>query len=321
MQVLDAYIDERSARKSEPESNQAIAYSPDVSSRQPLSLSHTSNEIARTSDLDLAADPKFHPDREEEYRRELAIAKSNKKRIEEYGFNNEEDADFYATADQIIQESHDKIGVIGRVDILNEYGKTEGKPRPVRYSHGKNTDPMTVQQTSRVTEFIGRIASKDLLSSIPKMIVVDTTPEEGNRSYYYGTMVKVGRFADESVVIHEIGHHLELTHEGVRDKVAAFWDKRFGGEEPQSLAVMFPGRGFEDDEMGRKDDMEKLFPGQPSSAFYAGKNYSNGSTEVLSVGMQLMWSDPKRFKETDPEYFDLVMDCMGAKKKKKKDSQ
>ncbi|MGA4923547.1 hypothetical protein, partial [Bacillus subtilis] len=66
------------------------------------------------------------------------------------------------------------------------------------------------------------------------------------------------------------------------------------------------GGGYSDNEMGRKDDFEKAF-GNKNSAYYAGKEYSHNASEVLTMGVQLLYNDPSGFAKRDPEYCAFVV--------------
>jgi hypothetical protein len=41
-------------------------------------------------------------------------------------------------------------------------------------------------------------------------------------------------------------------------------------------------------------------------AYYIGKKTNHGTTEVLSMGLEMMYHNATAFAQADPEYFDLV---------------
>lgn len=126
-----------------------------------------------------------------------------------------------------------------------------------------------------------------------------------SRSYWSDGMVFMNPGDDAGAVAHEVGHHL---HADPRVKRACreFIARRTANETPTRLAEAFPDDGFRSDEVGRKDDWEKLYGSGSKRAFYTGLTYSDGQTEVLSMGLELMYRDPVHFAEVDPEYFDFV---------------
>lgn len=119
------------------------------------------------------------------------------------------------------------------------------------------------------------------------------------------------------VFAHELGHTLETRGE-YSQKLNAFIAKRTGDEKPSSLRELF-GNGFREDETGRQDDWLKTIaavygPGRnASSAYYIGKQYGDGQSEVLSMGLELLYKNPTAFAKSDPEFFSLVIGALRGK--------
>ena len=42
-------------------------------------------------------------------------------------------------------------------------------------------------------------------------------------------------------------------------------------------------------------------------AFYTGKEYPDKATEIVSMGLELLYEDPYNFAKADPEFFDFIM--------------
>jgi hypothetical protein len=105
---------------------------------------------------------------------------------------------------------------------------------------------------------------------------------------------------------HEWGHRIEHTVKGVLEKVQEWSWRRFGDEAPVKLADLFPGY-FRDNEYGRRDQLLALWPDDPKHAYYVSLEYPNGATEILSQGLEFLYTDPVHFARTDPDYFGLIM--------------
>lgn len=152
--------------------------------------------------------------------------------------------------------------------------------------------------------------SRDVLSGRTSGPVPDVAfgrPERNRADYYYGT-VRVTRADDAGTYVHEIGHHLEEHVPGAREKAMEFLSRRCKDEPDTLLAFKFPSHGYDLYETGRRDDFAKLFPDNEASAYYVGKTYPGGKhTEVISMGLELMFRDARRFAVTDPDYFDLMV--------------
>ena len=71
-----------------------------------------------------------------------------------------------------------------------------------------------------------------------------------------------------------------------------------------------PMRNFGDDykehEWGNADGWRDVFA-TDNEAHYVGKPYAWDSTEMLSMGIEKLYTDPVHFAEADPEYFGVVV--------------
>lgn len=134
---------------------------------------------------------------------------------------------------------------------------------------------------------------------------------QAQRDYYSHGEVYLSRNTNSATVVHETGHFLnDLPH--VKEMALAFHEHRFGDEKQRPLKEVCPSCGYHSSEMGAKDSMERAFDEQ--HAYYVGKTYKDGQTEVVSMGMEKMVRDPAGFAVKDPEYFKFVMAVMHGKR-------
>ena len=61
------------------------------------------------------------------------------------------------------------------------------------------------------------------------------------------------------------------------------------------------GDGYDKREKGKRDKF--IVP-------YMGKIYSQGATEIVSMGMEFLFADPVKLAKEDPEYFDFMIDLL-----------
>jgi hypothetical protein len=113
--------------------------------------------------------------------------------------------------------------------------------------------------------------------------------------YTGGVVIAPG---DNSIatVVHEMGHWLEWNNNTVSRKVLNFYNKRTAGESAVSLKEATGNRGYSKSEITKVDKW--LHP-------YMGKVYTYG-TEVLSMGLELMYKNPIYLAKNDPEMFDFI---------------
>ena len=107
------------------------------------------------------------------------------------------------------------------------------------------------------------------------------------------------------VAVHELGHAIETQMPGALKAAQNFLAHRVGAEPLKSLRQLY-GRGYGVNEMGREDDFGKHFKDR-REALYVGKHYAGGWTEVISMGLEALYSDPIGFAQADPEYCGFIL--------------
>lgn len=166
-------------------------------------------------------------------------------------------------------------------------------------------------------------------------------PEEEQRGYYSSQdkQMSLPQNTQESTIVHEFGHHLEFENGTIHRLCLGFLHNRIGDEELVPLKALYPGSDYKSHEIAAKDRFNKAYGEMlfgrreiqvegrdeqrpdglkvverrwdrvdDSSARYCGKVYSGGrATEILSMGLQKLYSDPIHFAKNDPEYFKFVV--------------
>ena len=105
-----------------------------------------------------------------------------------------------------------------------------------------------------------------------------------------------------ATVAHEFGHAME-TNDLVHFAAKGFLYHRVGKEAAKPM-----GQGYEGWEVGMDDDFGKAF----SSPRYVGKFYKSRDTEIISMGMEKMLTEPVHFAKKDPEYFKFMVGVMSG---------
>ena len=134
--------------------------------------------------------------------------------------------------------------------------------------------------------------------------IVNAPPERKGRSYYKPKTnnVYMGN-PDPAVVVHEMSHWLEEKVPGIREEVESFYEKRTAGEKTVKMSEVTGNKNYRDDEVTKVDKW--LNP-------YMGKEYKNAS-EILSMGMELMYRNPVYLAKNDPEMFDFIYSVVRRK--------
>lgn len=142
---------------------------------------------------------------------------------------------------------------------------------------------------SRVFSFI----NKDVLSMIDRVEIRVINTD--SRSYYKDKVAYISRrdIGDTVSLTHELGHIIENSVPEIKGRIRDFLTKRTKGSRAKKV-----GKYYRNDELTR--DGGFIDP-------YIGKIYSTGDTEVLSMGLEYLVSDPMKLLKGDEEMFDLIV--------------
>ena len=127
-----------------------------------------------------------------------------------------------------------------------------------------------------------------------------STQNRGSANLSRGTMSV--RRGSVSNAVHEFTHHIEYRNYAMYKKVVKFRDSRLKvGERPRRLKDLMPNYNFRTTEYAYEDEFGR-FTGP-----YAGKVYPDATTEILTMGMESLYSNPVGFARKDPEYFEFIL--------------
>jgi len=113
----------------------------------------------------------------------------------------------------------------------------------------------------------------------------------------YISEVHMSGFAGSATMAHELGHMAEHNSPRLLQRSIEWRDKRTKDEKFRPLAELTGNEGYNDSEQSKAD---KFF------SAYIGKDYGARATEVFSMGIEMMYKDPLKFAESDPDMFDFI---------------
>lgn len=124
------------------------------------------------------------------------------------------------------------------------------------------------------------------------------------RSFYDNSSIHIRENSPPEITVHELAHWLEDSDPIIHKKIQLFFEKRTVGESWQSLRTLTGNEGYGRDEVAKPDKW--LHP-------YMGKKTGIGNSEILSMGMEMMYKAPVDFAKADPEYFAFIYDTLRGK--------
>lgn len=176
---------------------------------------------------------------------------------------------------------------------IDKMHKAVGPSKPVFRNEFYNliTDsPSIADATNKARKFYSRVLHWKPRKNISIMHT------DKRRAYYRPEEKSVNVYQDVSVrtVVHEIGHNIELHQKnGIFEKTLSFYKRRTAGEE-----LTWLGRGYAQSEKTRFDKF--LRP-------YMGKDYGDKATEIVSMGFDVLYTDPGNLATSDPDYFHFIV--------------
>lgn len=130
-------------------------------------------------------------------------------------------------------------------------------------------------------------------------------------------LIGTGILAKTGTVIHELGHMIEELKPGVKQKMLDFFKYRTEGGIPQRISVNESVFNLWQGVTGIKDNFDRYYHFDHEDAVYAGHFYkglvpglSTPATELLSTGLEALYSDPVGFMSADPEWAAVVIQCL-----------
>lgn len=165
-----------------------------------------------------------------------------------------------------------------------------------------NSDPRKAAVDVGVSEFTKMVSSDVDLPSNATFVV-----RKGGRGRASADVEGVGinltTHSDAETVIHELGHWLEANSPTLRERVHDFYARRTENSGLQSMNQATGGRGYSYREQTRVDRFLHPYMGKNYVSRATGERYA---TEILSMGLEMFYTDPRRLARQDPDYFDFV---------------
>ena len=135
-----------------------------------------------------------------------------------------------------------------------------------------------------------------------------TVRKNEGRAKHSGSTIYISAKEDIGTAIHETMHHLEEHSDHVLMNSLAFATSRTQGDKQESLKRL-TGLSYRRDEVCKKDNFFNPYCGKLYDV-YGGrdKTFKNAyASEVMSMGIQELFTNPKEFAKNDREYFDFVV--------------
>lgn len=167
----------------------------------------------------------------------------------------------------------------------------------------KEVTPLTIGRIREAHAFLEKVVNKNIVSKLRNIYHVVVKQGRAHYSDVWGDAgyFVVPTFTDSSTILHEITHAIEAIRPDILHKTKAFLEKRTVGEKLQKLSKLTGHKGYRANELAWEDKWQEY-----GGHHYMGKYYAD-YTELLTMGIERLYSDPLLFYRQDPEYFEFLV--------------
>lgn len=164
-------------------------------------------------------------------------------------------------------------------------------------------------KTIKAQEWLEKHVSSRNTSSLPV-----TVHKISGRAYQSNKAIYLTEWDEVKVFVHELGHAIEEESREALQASQRFLNRRTVGEQPSKLKDLFPNLAYKQDEIAKEDKflepyMGKLYGYAKNSGNKSGE-WNVHATEIGSMGLEMMYSDPVRLLKRDPDMFKFLVDWM-----------
>ena len=174
----------------------------------------------------------------------------------------------------------------------------------LKINNGAELKIKTTTKSEKVKEILKQ--GKELLDGIISKDIIPNEPVKamaikgGKGRCHYSQDEDSLKMTNENNVLevaHEIMHWLENKNPKILDNSLIFLEYRTQGEEAQQLKTI----------TGLKYDTEEIAKPDKFFSPYCGKIYNHPATEIMSMGIERIFENPKDFAENDKEYMSFII--------------
>ena len=214
------------------------------------------------------------------------------------------DGEFVRKKNLSLDEAQDAINARAAdfVSKLKESGASVGGGKVTALNTGE-PNPRHEAEIAKATDFLKSVVGPNVKADIKWQMGTGMREEYSPAT---GTIKMTGLQPIHSAFIHEAAHHIERTNPEVAAGVKAFLAERTKQFKSKPVKMQSFNRGYSPKEVGNDAGFAKAM-GSPERGAYTGMVYPDGATEVLSMGLQRLHSNPAKFFKDDPQYAAFVI--------------
>ena len=153
-------------------------------------------------------------------------------------------------------------------------------------------------------EFMHAILPRDLKPDVELSIQHDG--DDDLRAHYVSgsDLVELERYDGVKTVIHEMGHWIEDNNERLENAAVGFLLTQGGDHPIRPLSEITDNESYDPWEVAYDGAFERDYSGK---VYYNPSTDDYKATEVVSMGLEQLYTDPVQFARTDPEHYTFMI--------------
>ena len=238
------------------------------------------NDIKNNKNIDQA---------DEHYNKEWT--QESQKLLENYNnFTKKVAREFIYVADDVKSQIKEKI-----IGVVN----------PTNLKKIKSTTPQHTSKVRKALDDFERMIGVDYVKGKEiEVAIINPAAAKSQRAFALGNAIYISEKNPNKIIIHEAAHVIERSYPDIHKKIQKFFNERTKGDKWEPLRKLTGSEFYGANEVAKKDRW--INP-------YMGKRTSKGNSEILSMGMEMMYTDPVGFAKKDPDYFAFIYDTLRGK--------
>ncbi len=201
-----------------------------------------------------------------------------------------------------------------RFDAIEDVSKQIKSDNPVQFKRiGKQSKKSSIRKKQQeVDGVMNRLSALVDQSVVPDLTSISvqvnvTARRTRARAFIIDELdtigIDIGTSTTRRTQMHELGHILEYRSDEIATAVQKFYTKRTEGEALVRLKDI-TDLNYKSNEMTRVDQWFNPYIGKVTGGG------TKGHSEVLSMGIEALLTDPVKFATADPEHFDFIVDML-----------
>jgi SPP1 gp7 family putative phage head morphogenesis protein len=206
--------------------------------------------------------------------------------------------------DKVLKRNYKTVSLKRANSALSDDDMEKLRTKPVNEAMEKHPRLETLRnRADSAVQWFQEQVNPEILK---KKVVLAYSTEVNHRAYASGDHIVLALDEATRTIVHEYGHVLHDHNEELIKAVKDFFEFRTRGDELTTMYFSENSKGEKVEEVALPDNFYNDYVGR----VYPWEKDDPKGTEIISMGLELMYADPTYFYNNDPEYFGFIYAIM-----------